>query len=38
MSIESPKSFSNNLFISKEAKKDGLWNSIDPGDPYDIRR
>lgn len=31
------KSFSTNLHTSKD-KKDVLWNIIEPGDPYDIRR
>lgn len=32
------KSFSTNLHTSKDNKKDVLWNIIEPGDPYDIRK
>jgi hypothetical protein len=32
------KSFSTNLYASKDNKKDVLWNIIEPGDPYDIRK
>jgi hypothetical protein len=39
MSFETnSKSFSTNLYASKDNKKDILWNAIEPGDPYDIRR
>lgn len=31
------KSFSTNLRASKDSK-DVLWNIIQPGDPYDIRK
>ena len=31
------KSYSTNLHASKH-KQDVLWNIIEPGDPYDIRR
>lgn len=26
------------MYASKDNKKDVLWNVIEPGDPYDIRR
>lgn len=32
------KSFSTNILSPKESKKDLLWNVIEPGDPYDIRK
>jgi hypothetical protein len=32
-----PKSFTTILSPSKD-KRDVLWNAIEPGDPYDIRR
>ena len=36
--IKDTATFGNNLFVSKEAKKETMWNSIEPGDPYDIRK
>ncbi len=32
------KSFSTNLQVSRDPKKSVLWNDIEPGDPYDIRK
>ncbi len=32
------KSFSTNLQVSRDPKKSVLWNNIEPGDPYDIRK
>lgn len=32
------KTFSTNLYASKDNKKDILWNAVEPGDPYDIRK
>ena len=32
------KSFSTSLFSPKESRKDLLWNVVEPGDPYDIRK
>ena len=32
------KSFSTGLFSPKESRKDLLWNVVEPGDPYDIRK
>lgn len=32
------KSFSTNLQASRDPKKSVLWNNIEPGDPYDIRK
>ena len=32
------KSFSTGLMSPKESKKDTLWNFIEPGDPFDIRK
>jgi hypothetical protein len=32
------KTKSTNLQASREPKRDVLWNIIEPGDPYDIRK
>ena len=32
------KSFSTGLMSPKDSKKDTLWNFIEPGDPFDIRK
>ena len=31
-------SFSTNLHTSKDSKREVLWNIIEPGDAYDIRK
>ena len=31
------QSYNSNMYASRD-KKDVLWNIIEPGDPYDIRR
>ena len=39
MSLDSyGKSFSTNLQASRDPHKSVLWNNIEPGDPYDIRK
>jgi hypothetical protein len=33
-----PASSQMNSFLSVSTKRDALWNVVEPGDPYDIRK
>lgn len=39
MSFDSyQKSYNTSLQVSRDPRREGLWNNIEPGDPYDIRK
>lgn len=35
---QGPDQYQTNSFLSVLKKKEALWNVVEPGDPYDIRK